>query len=288
MISTESCPYSLNVPAPALNAVKARVDDATKMPLSPFIVPAPVRARVEVVTPEPMTNKPVLDKVDVNSLLPETVPIFPAFVAAPVKVMVAVVEVTVVPAPIFDVPVIAKVEVVMSKVPAPVVTSVPPIVRFLFEVNVPDALVTVTLLNVKAPPPFIETFDVPVKSIVLVPAVKVPLLVKRPFTLRVEPQGLKVPMMRTEPATPATPDLIFVVVAVGIITGDVEVGTPPQVQLAATCQLLVGSCVEKVQEPACAVGACQVKKTKVAHSPRTMPKRGRNAWLRNDWILLII
>jgi hypothetical protein len=133
-----------------------------------------------------------------------------------------------------------------------------------------------------------ETLAVPVKSIVLVPAVKVPLLVKRPFTLRVEPQGLNVPSIWTDPAAPAASARMFVVVAAGITTGDVEVGTPPQDQLAATCQLLVASVLANVQEPACAVGACQVKKTKVAHSPRAMPKRGRTAWLRNDWILLFI
>ncbi|MDD5463415.1 MAG: hypothetical protein PHG00_17680 [Methylococcales bacterium] len=115
-------------------------------------------------------------------------------------------------------------------------------------VTVPEALVTVTLLKVVAL--LMVCAAVPVKSIVLVPAVNVPAFVQSPLTLKVLPQGLSVPVIVTEPAVAAVSAKIYVVVAAGITTGDVLVGTPPQPQLAATCQLLVGSVLAKVQVPA--------------------------------------
>lgn len=149
VIFTDPLPYNLNVPVLAVKVVKAKVDDATKIPVFPLIVPAPVRAPVVVATPEPMTNVPVLVRVDENSLLPLTDPMLPALVTAPVNVRVPEVEVTVVPEPMVDAPVTERARAADERVPPPMVVRVPPIAgAVVVNVAVPDPFLISTLLNV--------------------------------------------------------------------------------------------------------------------------------------------
>ncbi len=139
--------YTLRVPELAVKVVKpVMLAMTTNVPVLPFIVPAPVKARVVVATPEPMTSVPVLARVSVKILSPFTDPMLPALVTAPMKVRVPVVEVTVVPAPMFEMPVTDKALALRLKVPPFVVAKVPVIICPAKAVTVPEALDTVTLL----------------------------------------------------------------------------------------------------------------------------------------------
>lgn len=115
-----------------------------KVPAELFkMVPEPFRVKLPVVVtaPEPTFNVPLLSKVLLNSMLPEFEPMLAEEVAAPVKVRAPEVEVTVVPEPNVEAPVTVRLLAEAFNVPAPLVTSVPPIVA-----DVPKMIESLALL----------------------------------------------------------------------------------------------------------------------------------------------
>ena len=126
--------------------VRVKFAKTANVPAELFkIVPEPFKVRLPVVVavPEPTFKVPLLSKVLENSMLPESEPILPVEVAAPVKVKVPEVEVTTEPSKSVVAPVTVRAKAAELSVPLEArVTRVPPMVAALVTIVAVSAVLS--------------------------------------------------------------------------------------------------------------------------------------------------
>jgi hypothetical protein len=122
------------------------LNNTANTPDPPLMVPEFVRVNVVVAKPPPTSNVPLFWKVEPNSMFPTEEPIEPVEEAAPLKVRVPEVEVTVVPDCRVVRPITVRGEVAMLNVPL-FTLSVPRTVELLWRrAEAPPELMITKLL----------------------------------------------------------------------------------------------------------------------------------------------